>query len=302
MDKTTKHNLIIAASFGVLALVSLLPSGYMMSTQRVASVLDAIQTKPIVRKEKPSVEARSALIYDFGARQALYEKESSTSLPLASLAKIITISYLLNHLEMNEHVPISKHAIATVGESFLTAGDIFSVKSLVAMAMVESSNDAVTALVDFLAAKENIAPEDAEQWIVPQLAAYAKLQGASHMQVFSPTGLNVEGGFAGAYGSAYDIMTFVEKTLGSEVWSVQNIDTVLSSKGTAYRLQPTNELRNKIPLLVGSKTGFTRLSGGNLLIITEVPIGNPVGIVVLGSSEEGRFQDVYALYQWLIGK
>jgi len=51
--------------------------------------------------------------------------------------------------------------------------------------------------------------------------------------------------------------------------------------------------------LVGSKTGYTDLAGGNLLVIVEYPIGHPLGIVVLGSSAEGRFLDVKKILKWI---
>ncbi len=302
MHKDVKRYLVIGASFGVLLLISLLPSGRMTHIQKSASVLDAIKASDIVRNEKPFVEARAALVYDIGAKQVLYDKESSTPLPLASLTKIITVSYILNHLNLDDQVTISKHALKTEGNSLLVAGDTFRVKELAAMIMVESSNDSVTALVDFIASQNNVDPNDAETWILPRLQAHAEQLGTIESVLHSTTGLDGVDGFATAFGSARDIMTFASKTIGSNIWGVQHIDTVVSGKGKKYRLKATNEIKDSIPLLLGSKTGFTDTAGGNLLIITEFPVGNPVGIIVLGSSEEGRFQDVHALYQWLIGK
>jgi D-alanyl-D-alanine carboxypeptidase len=46
---------------------------------------------------------------------------------------------------------------------------------------------------------------------------------------------------------------------------------------------------------VFGKTGFTDLAGGNLAIVFEVGPSRPVVAVILGSTQEGRFEDMRAL-------
>jgi D-alanyl-D-alanine carboxypeptidase len=50
-----------------------------------------------------------------------------------------------------------------------------------------------------------------------------------------------------------------------------------------------------MPGLLLSKTGYTDLAGGNLVIVFDVGIGHPVAIVVLGSTRDARFTDVEKL-------
>lgn len=302
MTQETKRNLALVASFSVLALISVLPSGQIAPRQETASVFEAIHAKEVVRKDFPTIEAKTALVYDYGAHTALYEKDADIPMPMASLTKIITISYVLDHANTDEKVAISPHALATPGNSLLVAGDVMTVRDLAAMAMVESSNDAVMALVEHIAKKDSVAPNQAERWILPHLQLHAESLGASHVTLTSVTGLDSPAGTAGAYGSARDLVNITGKTLGSEMWGVENIDTVISEKGRVYHLKPTNEIKDGIPVLLGSKTGLTDVAGGNLLVTLEYPIGNPVGIVVMGSSAEGRFRDVQAIYAWLTGK
>ena len=54
-----------------------------------------------------------------------------------------------------------------------------------------------------------------------------------------------------------------------------------------------------IPGAEVSKTGFTDLAGGNLGVIVDVSVGHPVAIIVLGSTRNGRFEDVRILYDVL---
>ena len=50
-----------------------------------------------------------------------------------------------------------------------------------------------------------------------------------------------------------------------------------------------------MPGLLRSKTGFTDLAGGNLAVIFDAGMNHPVAIVVLGSTQSGRFTDVKTL-------
>jgi D-alanyl-D-alanine carboxypeptidase len=52
---------------------------------------------------------------------------------------------------------------------------------------------------------------------------------------------------------------------------------------------------NRFPDLLLSKTGYTDLAGGNLVIVYDAGINHPIAIVVLGSTEDGRFTDVSQL-------
>ena len=44
--------------------------------------------------------------------------------------------------------------------------------------------------------------------------------------------------------------------------------------------------------MIGSKTGYTALAGGNLVVVVDIGVDHPVVIAVLGSTYDGRFSDV----------
>ena len=70
-----------------------------------------------------------------------------------------------------------------------------------------------------------------------------------------------------------------------------NSVSIQSSDGV-HTTQNTNKALDRIPGIVASKTGFTDLAGGNLAIALEAGPLRPIIVVVLGSTEEGRFDDV----------
>ncbi len=69
----------------------------------------------------------------------------------------------------------------------------------------------------------------------------------------------------------------------------------ISSLDKIHTAKNTNVDVNQIPGLLASKTGYTDMAGGNLGIAFDSSIGRPVVVVVLGSTMDGRFQDVSKL-------
>ncbi|MDP2650081.1 MAG: hypothetical protein Q8P16_00780, partial [bacterium] len=70
-----------------------------------------------------------------------------------------------------------------------------------------------------------------------------------------------------------------------------------NAAGKAYEAQNTNGIVDAIPGLVMGKTGYTDLAGGNLAVVFEKEPGHAVVVVVLGSTREGRFNDVLELVE-----
>lgn len=70
---------------------------------------------------------------------------------------------------------------------------------------------------------------------------------------------------------------------------------VYSDTGQYHDAENTNYYVDKIPGLIGSKTGYTDLAGGNLVIAFNAGLNRPVVAVVLGSTLQERFTDIAKL-------
>ena len=68
-----------------------------------------------------------------------------------------------------------------------------------------------------------------------------------------------------------------------------------SESGGAHAVLNTNRETGELPLLIASKTGYTDLAGGNLVIAFDAGFNRPIIIAVLGSTAEERFTDVEKL-------
>ncbi|MDP3785417.1 MAG: serine hydrolase [bacterium] len=271
--------------------------------------LSAVKKSPEKNFPAPKIEAKSALAEDLLTGEVLFSKNSGEVLPLASVTKIITLLTVLDYASPDEEVTVSRQAVLTPEPSSLRIGEHFLARDLVAMAMAESSNDATAALYEYIVEKNQIVqekPASAEatagkqkEWFLDLMQKKAERLGAANMKFYNIWGLDESLELSGGYGSADDLLKIAKASLGSPLWQSGAVSEVISQEGIKHKLKFTNELGPELTPLLGSKTGYTDLAGGNLLVIVEYPLGHPLGIVVLGSSEKGRFEDVKTILIWI---
>jgi len=239
-----------------------------------------------------SITGRAAFVIDLSTETVLFEKNARTQLPLASLTKIMTALVAADALDPDAKVVITEAMLTPEGDSGLHVGDAWSITDLVALTLIASSNDGAEALAE---SAELIHSRD----IASLMNEKARQIGLTETFFANPTGLDVSGTQGGSYGSARDIAQLfayaVRKHLPVVEYSKHASYTGRSAQGAAVLAANTNELVNTIPGLIASKTGFTDLAGGNLAIVFDRGLAQPVVVVVLGSTQEGRFSDVAAL-------
>ena len=119
------------------------------------------------------------------------------------------------------------------------------------------------------------------------------------LHFFNETGLDLGDASAGAYGSAHDVaklLAYITKE-APEILEATRYDSMefTSLENLPHVATNTNIIARLIPGLIGSKTGFTDLAGGNLAITFDAGLGYPIVVVVLGSTIDDRFTDTEAL-------
>jgi len=251
---------------------------------------------------EPTVGAESAYIWDAATQKALYNKNASAQLPLASLTKLMTALVSREVLTGSAKVPMTLEAILQDGESGFLDGESFTEGELSDFALISSSNDAAFALAA-AAGGALVGAESPSERFVKAMNVRAEEIGLLQTHFTNPTGLDASVEESGAYGSARDmafLMEYLIKKRPEVIESTRNTTASLtaSSAGSTISADNTNEIVSKIPGLIGSKTGYTELAGGNLVIAFDAGVNHPVIVSVLGSSREGRFKDVLKLVEY----
>lgn len=114
-------------------------------------------TEGFLRAGQPGVDYTAAYVVDRGTGRVLYEHNAHTPVPTASMAKMMTSLIAMEEIEagrlsLDDSVTISARAAGMGGSQIYAAqGQVFSVRTLLAATMVQSANDAATALAEKIA-------------------------------------------------------------------------------------------------------------------------------------------------------
>jgi len=274
----------IGVIFAVLLLVFLLFSSIQ---PRICSEC-ANHSQNISSFENVRLEAKAAYIFDVLKNQPIFELNAEAQLPLASLAKIMTGLVAEETLPSSLDVVLSQEAVMQEGDDGFLVGEKLPLSELSDIMLLASSNDAAFAI----ASEFN---KDFNQDFVLLMNKKAKELGLTQTYFLNSTGLDFSKNIAGAYGSAKDIATLF-------LYAVKNHQSLMeATRMDAINIQSrefknTNRIINEIPGFIAGKTGFSDLAGGNLAVVVDKGYSQPFIIVVLGSTYDGRFNDVKTLY------
>jgi D-alanyl-D-alanine carboxypeptidase len=230
-------------------------------------------------------------------QRALYKKNEGEVMPLASITKLMTalLAYELITDQTTVDVPLA--AIRQEGNSGLLTGEQLTAAELSQLALISSSNDAAYALganVGSLLGER----DPAKQFIEGMNIRANELQLPT-LSFQNTTGLDISTTEAGALGSARDVSFLMEYIVINYpellAPTTEPATRVYNTAGAYHDVTNTNAIATQIPNLLGSKTGYTDLAGGNLTIAFDLGLNRPIIITVLGSTRDARFADVLEL-------
>lgn len=249
------------------------------------------------------LEADAAYVLDLQTGQALFSKNGDAQLPLASLTKLMTVLVAADLFGNTGEVAITPESLQVEGSTGLAPEDSWLSRDLFTFTLMQSSNGGARAIAAAAGGSLPIATraeyEDAEKRFVENMNERAKELGLLQTYFINETGLDETAQTGGGYGSARDVAYLMGEMVKQhpDLLEGTSVDALaLSTLENESRIAiNTNQDIGSIPALIGSKTGYTELAGGNLVIAFDRGIGRPVIIAVLGSSKEGRFSDVRML-------
>ena len=243
-----------------------------------------------------NLTANSVIVKNLNTGKILYEKNSEISAPLASVTKLMTALVLYENFEnLDKEVVVTDEVFTVHGNTSIRFGEIFTLQDLITMMLINSSNQSAVAASRFFETVYGL------ETFIPEMNSLARSIGMNNTYFLNETGLDENINTAGSFGSARDIVLLLEYIIKNypEMAEITTKDHIrLHSKtGFIHDIRNTNHVISNLPTLLLSKTGFTELAGGNLVIIKDVGLNNPIAIVVLGSSREGRFNDTLSLLE-----
>jgi D-alanyl-D-alanine carboxypeptidase len=268
----------------------------------------------------PNIEAKSAFVYDPVGNVVLFEKNADVQRPTASLLKIMTAMTADNILAMSpklaeKRIPIVNIKNDVPADFALPAKSTWLPDSLLKIMLVGSSNKAAETLASELIPRSSF---------ISLMNYNAKRLGLTSTYFRNPTGLtefglsrNVQ--LASSTEGRLDVAAGVStaREVSKMLWagiaenpgllditaesSITIPNRVLQSSrsntknSTSTVITNTNTILKDFPIRFG-KTGFTDNAGGNLaVVIQKDERAHPYIIVIMGSTQDKRFEDVSKL-------
>ena len=270
-----------------LACAVLLSASYDVHFHLRTSTSVQAPSEPQIVLKRGAITAKAAIIYDPVTKEVLFAKNADVQLPLASLTKLMSADTVLSLSPTNSSVTITAQDIKPEGDWGLIPGETWNLLDLLRFGLVASSNDAMQAAAA-------AAPGD----VIADMNKRAQQLGLTQTYFTNPTGLDVNLETAGAYGSAHDVAVLAATFLAQypALFEATTHSSVsMTSQGHTLTATSTDVPILDIPGLIAAKTGYTDLAGGNLVAAFDTGINHPLIVAVLGSTVDGRFEDVKTL-------
>lgn len=262
-----------------------------------------VRQYPPIKKEvaRPSISAKAALstlVKSNGTLRTLYQKEEGTPVLIASLTKLMTSLVALKHYTPSQEITITPDIIQEQGEAgHLREGEIFSVRDLLHIALMESSNDAAAALAEPLG----------KAVFIEQMQKEAENLEMRETIFTNLTGLDPAENEQGNYSTAEDLTKLALHLLKKypqvfDILEQQELDLYTREGVFHHTMRNTNPLLHYAEWptkILGGKTGSTPQAKESLLLLLESPDRKGYIInIILGSDD--RFTATRTLLRWIL--
>lgn len=241
----------------------------------------------------PDITAKAAISATKNGR-ILFQKNTDQPLPIASLTKLLTALVVIDKLPLSEKVKINKAAVDTYGEmGNLVVSEELSVESLLYIMLIDSSNDAATALAETV---EGRLP--GEMMFPGLMNTMAQGLGMVNSHFSDPAGLNPDN-----VSTASDLVRLatanLENPLVKKILGTNETDVFSADNRIRHHLKNTNKLLGRTQGVIGGKTGYTEEAGECMILIAESPQETDYFMVaLLGSNSGMRFIETDKIVEW----
>ena len=240
----------------------------------------------------PRLKSAAFIIKNQRTDELLLTRRADTTLPIASISKIMTAMTILDgHLDMDEEIVIEEADRDRLRNSVsrLPVGTKLTRRETLQLALMSSENRAAHAL-------GRTWPTGIDAF-VEAMNRKAQVLGLESTRFVEPTGLSEDN-----VSSALDLVRMMEAAYDYPV--VRDFTTrqelVINHKNRLIRFGNTNPLIANPRWEIGlSKTGYINASGRCIVMQMKV-YGEPIIVALLNSAgESDRTEDIQRIRQWL---
>ncbi|MFA7099288.1 MAG: D-alanyl-D-alanine carboxypeptidase family protein [Eubacteriales bacterium] len=220
--------------------------------------------------------ASASVLMDADSGRIVYSRNADLILPMASTTKIMTAVIILETLDLDSEVTITKAAAGTEGSSiYLAEGEVLTVRDLLYGLMLRSGNDAAAALA--------IACAGSIDNFAGMMNAKARELGLFDTYFENPSGLPSPN----HHTTALDLASLASYALKNSEFVKITSTKKATIKGSRL-LYNRNSLLGSYPGMIGVKTGYTPQAGKCLVTAAA---RNGVTLVAVTLNDSNQWSD-----------
>ena len=232
------------------------------------------------------VNARAALIIDARTGEVLFDKNSSTPMPIASLTKLMTaMVFIESKPEISRRVMVTREDLAGSGRTKLRAGEVVALRDLLHLALLSSDNAATKSLV-----RNSGLPREE---FLARMNRKAQVMGLHQTRFVEFTGLS-EQNVSTATEYAQILKTAANEPLIQHISTLPDY-TFRSSRGDHHMVNTNRLCRFGIFDVRGGKTGFISEAGYCLATWVSIRSRDVISVVLGAPSNTIRFSETRRL-------
>lgn len=278
------------AAFAMLAAALVAPAtagAARLDTDEIAGV--PLYAGVVSSSDAPDPDIRAGVLVGPDGR-VLWSREDDHEFAMASITKIMTALVVLEKCRLDDVVTVTAGATGVGYATGLKAGERLTVRQLLELLLVASSNDAANALA--------IHTGGSKSEFARMMNSRAETLGLSDTRYANAHGLDEAGHHSSAADTAVLLRTAIAKPEFRRIIGMDSVVLPEFGSRKARRIQSTDELLGVYRGLLGGKTGFTDDAKYSFAAAAERDGVALTGVVLGAASNDSRFKQAAHLFDW----
>ncbi len=216
--------------------------------------LKGVSASPQEQLSPPSLSAQSAVLMEAQSGKLLLAHNEGQRLPMASITKVMTALVALEMASKDTLITVSPQAVGVEGSSiYLLEGEELTLEQLLYAVLLESANDAATAVAIGLCGSVDA--------FAQEMNRRTESMGLNDTHFSNPHGLDHEEHYTPAADFASIVRCALENDLLQTILSTRKATIPYDGQENGRVLINHNKLLRMYEGCTGVKTGFTKRSG-----------------------------------------
>ncbi|MFS0788086.1 D-alanyl-D-alanine carboxypeptidase family protein [Shouchella sp. 1P09AA] len=241
-------------------------------------------------RDEPNLHSQSAVLMSAKSGDVLYDKQANEKMYPASITKIITGIMAIEQGKLDDVVTISEEAVDVVGTSvFLLEDEEMELEQLVQGLLINSGNDAGTAIAEHMAGSEEAFAEDMNTFVKEKI-------GVDDSHFTNPHGLYDDDHYTTASDMAEITRYAMQNETFRDIVATEELDW--EGEGWETTLYNHHQLVRDHDEITGVKNGFVSQSGFTLVTTYETEDDELIAVNLNAPTNTAIYNDTKLLFEY----